>query len=92
LACSINMLHYHIVIVGHEQYEIVKKRLIRAKFGINNNNKYWSKKNNGNFLKAVAYTIKCGEFWTRQGFHVHTVYVGAKCAWVFGEAIVCSKP
>ncbi len=71
------MQHYHIVIVGHEQHEIVKKRLIRAKFGII---KYWSKKNNSDFLKAVAYTIKCGEIWTRQGFHVHTVYVEANCA------------
>lgn len=80
--------HYHIVMVnelgprgGNGQVELVKKRLTRAKLGVN---KWWSKKDNGDFLKAVAYTIKCGDYVTRKGFHVYTDYVESECPWVFG--------
>lgn len=76
--------HYHVVVEGHDQYEIVKKRIVRAKLGIN---KWWSKKNNGEFWKAVAYTIKCGEYFTRKGFHEYTDYVESECPWVFGQVL-----
>ncbi len=66
---------------SYDQYETVKKRLTRAKLGVN---KWWSKKNNGDFFKAVAYTIKCGDYVTRKGFHVYTDYVENVCPWVFG--------
>lgn len=85
---KLGVQHYHIIVAGIDHYELVKKRMARAKLGIN---KSWSKKNNGEFLKAVAYTIKCGDFWTRKGFHVYTDYVEANCGWVFGAAIVCSE-
>jgi len=77
--------HYHVVVVGHDTHETVKKRIVRAKLGVN---KWWSKKNNGTFWKAVSYTIKCGEYFTRKGFHVYTDYVETKCPWEFDEQIV----
>jgi len=59
--------HYHVVVKGHEMYETLGKRLQRAKLGVN---KYWRKKNHGgDFLKAIAYTVKCGEYWTRSKFY-----------------------
>lgn len=82
------VLHFHIVVEGFEQFEIVKKRLTRAKLGVN---KYWSKKNSGEFFKAVSYTIKCGDFITRKGFHKYTDYVDEFSPWVFGGTVVCSE-
>lgn len=59
--------HYHVVVKGHDAFELVKKRLLRAKLG---RNKYWSKKNHGNdYMKALSYTVKCGEYWTRKHMH-----------------------
>jgi len=55
--------------------------LVRAKLGVN---KWWSKKNCGDFFKAVSYTIKCGDYVTRKGFHVYTEHVETHCPWVFG--------
>lgn len=82
--------HYHVVVEdvdvprgGITIHETVKKRIVRAKLGVN---KWWSKKNNGDFWKAVAYTIKCGEYFTRKGFHEYTEYVESNCPWVFGQA------
>jgi hypothetical protein len=80
--------HYHIVVEGHDQFEIVKKRLLRAKLGVN---KYWSKKNHGDFYAAVAYTIKAGEYWTRKGFSVHTDYAEINNCWIFKVEPVCSE-
>jgi len=73
--------HYHVVVAGLEQQNLLKVRLRRAKLGVN---KYWSKVNNGCFLKAVAYTIKCGDYKTRKSFHEFTDYVEEACPWVFG--------
>lgn len=59
--------HFHIVVEGHEYYDLVQKRLQRAKLG---RAKYWSKKNHmDDFLKAISYTVKCGDYYTRRGFH-----------------------
>ena len=59
--------HYHIVVHGHAEAEMVRKRISRAKLGVN---KWWSKKNHGDdFMKAISYTVKCGEYWTRKRFH-----------------------
>jgi len=59
--------HFHVVVEGHVHYELVQKRLQRAKLG---RAKYWSKKNHmDDFLKAISYTVKCGDYYTRQGFH-----------------------
>lgn len=76
--------HYHIVVEGHDDYDVVRKRLIRAKLGTN---KTWSKKNNGEFFKAVAYTIKCGDYVTRKGFHEYTDYVEKNCPWKFENVL-----
>lgn len=69
---KLGVQHYHIVVEGHAHHETVKKRIVRAKLGVN---KWWSKKNHETFIGAVSYTIKQGEYWTRQGFHVYTDYV-----------------
>lgn len=69
--------HYHIVIAYHDNYETVGKRLCRLKLG---KNKYWRKKNHGgDFMKAIAYTVKCGEYWCRQGFQQ---YVDESPEWI----------
>lgn len=59
--------HFHIVVAGHDHYELLKKRLARAKLGVN---KYWSKKNHkDNFLAAISYTIKSDDdYKCRRGF------------------------
>jgi len=72
--------HYHIVMEGYDQHEMVKKRLIRAKLGVN---KWLSKKNHGDVWKAVSYTIKCGDYVTRKGFHEYTDYVEKFHPWQF---------
>lgn len=72
--------HYHIVVAGLEMHDVVKKRLQRARLGVN---KSWSKKNHQeDFLKAVSYTVKCGEYWTRKGFHQ---WVDIAPEWVHGQ-------
>ena len=43
--------HYHVVMEGHDNHEVVKKRLTRAKLGVN---KWWSKKNSGDFGRLLA--------------------------------------
>lgn len=58
--------HYHVVVAGHSTFEVVKKRLQRMKLG---RAMVWSAKNNGTFLGAVSYTVKCDEYWTRNGFN-----------------------
>lgn len=54
--------HFHVVVEGYEHYETVKKRIQRLKLG---RAKYWSEKNSGTFLGAVAYTIKDGDYYSR---------------------------
>lgn len=74
--------HFHVVVVGHHMFELLKKRLVRAKLGVN---KYWSKKNHGSdFLKAVSYTVKCGDYYCRKGF---SAYVDLSPPWVFGASL-----
>jgi hypothetical protein len=74
--------HYHIVVHGHAEAEMVKKRITRAKLGVN---KWWSKKNHGNdFMKAISYTVKCGEYWTRKRFHE---FVEEAPDWVPGDYV-----
>jgi len=89
---SSGVKHFHVVVEGHADHETIKKRIVRAKLGVN---KWWSKKNNGDFLKAVAYTIKCGEYFTRRGFGDYTEYVEKNCPWVFNPVdqspLVCSE-
>jgi len=71
--------HFHIVVVGHTHHEMVKKRLTRAKLGVN---KWWSKKNHGNgILEAISYTVKCGDYYTRMYCHE---LVEKAPDWVFG--------
>lgn len=71
--------HFHIVVVGHDHHELVKKRLTRAKLGTN---KWWSKKNHGKgILEAISYTVKCGDYYTRQFCHE---LVDMAPQWVFG--------
>lgn len=58
--------HYHAVVLGHACYECIGKRLQRLNLGPA---KYWRKKNHGKgFLESISYTIKCGEYYTRNGF------------------------
>ncbi len=68
---------------GYDQYETFQKRLAGNKFGVN---KWWSKKKNGDFFKAVAYTIKCSDYYTWKGFHAFTDYLESLYPWVFGLA------
>lgn len=78
--------HYHIVVAGHDHYETIRKRITRAKFGTN---KSWSKKNHGEFLKAVSYTVKCGDIRTTRGFHG---WVDCSPEWEFGQELeVCAE-
>lgn len=59
--------HFHVVIEGHVHYDLIGKRLQRAKLG---RAMYWRKKNHMNdFLKAISYTVKSGDYYTRLGFN-----------------------
>lgn len=72
--------HYHVVVAGHAMYETVRKRLKRASF---TRAMYWSQKNRGTFLKAISYTVKCGEYWTRNGFNQWVIHAPD---WVFAAS------
>lgn len=86
--------HYHIVMEGHENYETVRTRFKRAKFGpsMSWSAKDWKgPKGDGDFWTAVSYTIKCGDYITRKGFHEYTDYVETNCPWVNVENIPVLK-
>ena len=75
--------HFHVVIVGHEHWDVLSKRILRAKLG---RAKSWKKKNHmEDFMKAISYTVKCGEYWTRQGFQK---YIDEAPEWVPKEDFV----
>lgn len=50
--------HYHVVSIGHSDYERIKKAIQRMDDMKGVKNWYWSKKNSGTLEKALAYTLK----------------------------------
>lgn len=74
--------HFHVIVAGDDMFDTIRKRIQRLKLKSSDN---WSKRNSGTFLGGVAYTVKCGDYYTRKGFHN---YVDMASEWVFHSDFV----
>lgn len=77
--------HFHVVVAGHDSYDRIKKRIQRLRLG---RAKCWSEKNSGTFVKAVQYTIKDGDYYSR-GF---SDYIAALPPYDAGDADRLAPP
>lgn len=58
--------HYHVLTL--DGYESTRKRIQRNEYWKRAKNTWWSKKNDGTFEKALAYTTKDGKYWKTDDF------------------------
>lgn len=76
--------HFHVIMLGHEHYSMVRQRIGRAKFTAAS---CWSKKNyKSDFIKGISYTVKSGNVFVSDD--VMADYVKAAPSWVFDQAKV----